>query len=154
MVFPIHLQRALRKYLLISLMAGKANAASQCRLEARLVKKTKLKKMRLTIMWPTMYSWAEISHLSCLAKAASRLQEAGKMKQTAMLTARKQAEVGIIGVIGVGPGRSSTKTQVTHCTLLKRTKINSCMCKSIIPDKCQDCTRDSEGPDERGECKD
>merc|ERR1719266_548043 len=31
--------------------------------------------------------------------------------------ARKHEEVGIIGIIGAGPGRPSTKIQTTHCRL-------------------------------------
>ena len=46
-----------------------------------------------------------------------------------MLMAKKQEEVGIIGIIGAGPGRSSTKIQAAHCRLLK-TCIE--MCKIVI----------------------
>ena len=83
------------------------------------MKKTKLKKMKLTTMWAAMYSWAAINHLSWLEKAGCCLQVVGKMRQTVMLMARKQEETGIIGIIGTGPGRSSMKTHTTHSTLLK-----------------------------------
>ena len=83
------------------------------------MKKTKLKKRMLTTMWLAMYSWAAINHFSWLAKAVSFLQAAGKRRQTVMPMARKHEEVGIIGIIGAGPGRPSTKIQTPHCRLLK-----------------------------------
>ena len=58
------------------------------------MKKTKLKKMLLTTMWPAMYICATINHLSCLAKAWSCLQVVGKRRLTVMLMATKHAEVG------------------------------------------------------------
>ena len=58
------------------------------------MKKTKLKKRLLTTMWPAMYIWATINHLSCLAKAWSCLHVVGKRRLTVMLMATKHAEVG------------------------------------------------------------
>ena len=119
------------------------------------MKKTKLKKRLLTTMWPAMYSWATISHFNWVAKAGSCLQAAGKRRQTVMLMARKQEDVGTMGIIGAGPGRSSRKIQAAHCRLLKTfADIYQIIMLNQLPNKCEDSAADCEGPGEGVEGKD